>query len=201
MPITSNGIDQVKPTDRLADFIFAKHTFSDLDKSQSKLYLLFEGVAEGKGELRLVLLKKKSNGSWHSVGEGPGVWLDLKNIRRMYMRAYSTPLPENFPLPWQDTACNNPPAFPYQTNWMTGSLYIPDGQSRIRNRRQHSKDENQAEYPFDAPPDEQNKCVVFVHGIDLTVAEQQGYAQSFYKRLWWEGYRGRLVVSLGDHLG
>ena len=28
---TSNGIDQVRPTDRLADFIFTKHTFADLD--------------------------------------------------------------------------------------------------------------------------------------------------------------------------
>jgi hypothetical protein len=189
-----SGIDQVKPTDRLADFIFTKHTFADLDKSQLKLFLLFEGVSEGKGELRLVFLKKNSNGSWQSMGEGPGVWLDLKNIRRMYVRAYSTPLPENFPLPWQDAACKNPPAFPYQTNWMTGSLYIPVENLRYGIGDSTPSDENQAQYLFDAPPDEQKKCVVFVHGIDLTVAEQQGYAQSFYKRLWWEGYRGRLVA-------
>jgi hypothetical protein len=189
-----SGIDQVKPTDRLADFIFTKHTFADLDKSQSKLYLLFEGVAEGKGELRLVLLKKKSDGSWQNLGEGPGVWLDLKNIRRMYLRAYSTPLPENFPLPWQAAACKNPPAFPYLTNWMTGSLYIPLENLGFGIGDSTPDDENQAYYSFDAPPDEQKKCVVFVHGIDLTVAEQQGYAQTFYKRLWWEGYRGRLVA-------
>ena len=191
---TSNGIDQVKPTDQLADFIFTKHTFSDLDKSQSKLYLLFEGVAEGKGELRLVLLKRKSDGSWQSLGEGPGVWLDLKNIRRMYLRAYSTPLPEHFPLPWQAGACKNPPDFPYLTNWMTGSLYIPEENLGYGIGDSTTEDERQVDYPFDAPPDEQNKCVVFVHGIDLTVAEQQGYAQTFYKRLWWEGYRGRLAV-------
>jgi len=190
----STGIDQVKPTDRLADFIFTKHTFAGLDKSQSKLFLLFEGVSEGKGELRLVFLKKNSDGSWQSMGEGPGVWLDLKNIRRMYVRAYSTPLPENFPLPWQEAACKNPPAFPYQTNWMTGSLYIPVENLGYGIGDSTPSDENQAQYPFDAPPDEQKKCVVFVHGIDLTVAEQQGYAQSFYKRLWWEGYRGRLVT-------
>jgi hypothetical protein len=190
----STGIDQVKPTDRLADFIFTKHSFADLDKSQSKLFLLFEGVSEGKGELRLVFLKKNSDGSWQSMGEGPGVWLDLKNIRRMYVRAYSTPLPENFPLPWQDAACKNPPGFPYQTNWMTGSLYIPDENLGYGKGDSTPSDENQAQYPFDAPPGEQKKCVVFVHGIDVTVAEQQGYAQSFYKRLWWEGYCGRLVT-------
>ncbi len=191
---TSNGIDQVQPTDRLADFIFTKHSFADLNKSQSKFYLLFEGVAEGKGELRLVFLKKNSDGSWTSLGEGSSVWLDLKNIRRMYLRAYSTPLPENFPLPWQDAACKNPPAFPYLTNWMTGSLYIPDQNLGYGIGDSTPSDENQAQYPFDPPPDEQKKCVVFVHGIDLSVAEQQGYAQSFYKRLWWEGYRGRLVA-------
>jgi VCBS repeat-containing protein len=189
-----SGIDQIKLTDRLADFIFTKHTFADLDKSQSKLFLLFEGVSEGKGELRLVFLKKNSNGSWTSMGEGPGVWLDLKNIRRMYVRAYSTPLPDKFPLPWQNAACKQPPDFPYLTNWLTGSLYIPVENLGYGIGDSTPSDENQAQYPFDAPPGEQTKCVVFVHGIDVTVAEQQGYAQSFYKRLWWEGYCGRLVT-------
>ena len=194
MDADGTGIDQVKPTDRLADFIFTKHTFADLDKSQSKLYLLFEGVAEGKGQLRLVLLKKNRDGSWKSMGEGPGVWLDLKNIRRMYMRAYSTPLPENFKLPWQDDVCKNPPPFPYQVNWMSDSLYIPEANLGYGIGDSTPEDEDQKDYPFDKPPDEQNKCVVFVHGIDLDVPTQQGYAQSFYKRLWWEGYRGRFVA-------
>jgi len=192
----STGIDQVKPTDRLADFIFTKHTFTGLDKSQSKLFLLFEGVSEGKGELRLVFLKKNSDGSWQSMGEGPGVWLDLKNIRRMYVRAYSTPLPENFPLPWEPAATTHPPAFPYSEENIpamgNGSLSIHD--DKLGYGMGDSIETVPLEYSYDAPLDEQKKCVVFVHGIDLTVAEQQGYAQSFYKRLWWEGYRGRLVA-------
>jgi hypothetical protein len=197
-PIPSDAIDQVQPTDRLADFIFKKSAFTDpndvFGPKLKRIFLLFEGVAEGKGELRLVFLKKNSDGSWQSMGEGPGVSLDLKNIQRMYMRAYSTPLPENFPLPWQAAACTQPPGFPYLTNWMTGSLYIPVENLRFGIGDSTPEDERQVDYPFDAPPDEQKKCVVFVHGIDLTVAEQQGYAQSFYKRLWWEGYRGRLVA-------
>jgi hypothetical protein len=203
---TSNGIDQVRPTGRVADFIFTRHSLAGLDKSQSRLFLLFEGVAEGRGELRLMLLKKNSDGTWTSLGEGSGVWLDLKNIRRMYVRAHSTPLPENFPLPWQEAACKNPPAFPYLTSWMIGSLYIPGENLGFGIGDSTASDENQAQYPFEATPDEQKKCVVFVHGIDLPVAEQQGYAQTFYKRLWWEGYRGRLVAfrwatTLDDGLG
>ncbi|MGA2786966.1 MAG: hypothetical protein ABSF60_05515 [Verrucomicrobiota bacterium] len=197
-PIPENAIDQVQPTDRLADFILKKSAYTDpndvFGPKLKRIFLLFEGVAEGKGELRLVLLKKKSDGSWQSLGEGPGVWLDLKNIRRMYVRAYSTPLPENFPLPWQAAACTQPPGFPYLANWMTGSLYIPVDNLGYGIGDSTTEDERQADYPFDAPPDEQKKCVVFVHGIDLTVAEQQGYAQSFYKRLWWEGYRGRFAT-------
>jgi hypothetical protein len=41
---------------------------------------------------------------------------------------------------------------------------------------------------------EENKCIVFVHGIDMTIAEIKSYSASFYKRLWWQGYRGRLAV-------
>jgi len=63
MDFGATGIDQVSPTARPADFIFNKHTFADLDGSQSKLHLLFEGVSEGKGQLCLVFLKKKNDGS------------------------------------------------------------------------------------------------------------------------------------------
>ena len=47
---------------------------------QEKLCLLFEGSQEGKGQL--VLTIEKSDGT--EIGEGPGVWLDLKNIKKMY---------------------------------------------------------------------------------------------------------------------
>jgi hypothetical protein len=195
IPLPADTIDQVQSTDRPADFIFKKSVFTDPNNvfgpKLKRLFLLFEGVREGKGELRLVFLKKNSDGSWTSLGEGPGVWLDLKNIRRMYVRVHSTPLPEKFPLPWQDIVCQNPPPFPYLTNWMSGSLYIPENNIGYD---MGDSVENTNANQFDASPDEQKKCLVFVHGIDLPVAEQQGYAQSFYKRLWWEGFRGRFVA-------
>ena len=52
-----------------------------------KKCLLFEAGAEGKG--KLVMTINKSNGT--EVGEGPGVWLDLKNVKKMYVRAKATP--------------------------------------------------------------------------------------------------------------
>lgn len=48
---------------------------------QSHPYLLFEAAAEGKSKLTLVL---KSNGK---EVEGPGVWIDLVNIKKMYQRS------------------------------------------------------------------------------------------------------------------
>ena len=54
--------------------------------------------------------------------------------------------------------------------------------------------EDIAQYPFEASPDERKQAVLFVHGINCTVDDEQGYARSFYKRLWWEGYRGRFAT-------
>jgi hypothetical protein len=48
----------------------------------SKKYLLFEAGGEGRG--KLVMTINKSNGT--QVGEGPSVWLDLKNVKTMYQR-------------------------------------------------------------------------------------------------------------------
>ena len=179
---------QVQPTTRPADFIFNKHDLVG-QSDPSKIFLLFEGVSEGKGELQLVFLKKNSDGSWRNVSKGPSVWLNLMNIRRMYMRAYSTPLPNQFPLPWRYQTDGDPP-FPYQRA-ADGSLTIPDENLAYG---VGDSEEVPSKLAFVRPSDEENKCVVFVHGIDLSIAEQQGYAQSFFKRLWWEGYRGRFAT-------
>lgn len=51
--------------------------FSTLSEQNPRLNLLFEGGQVGTGELRLVLLKKEGE-SYVEIGEGPGVWLDIK---------------------------------------------------------------------------------------------------------------------------
>lgn len=55
--------------------------------ANANVYLLFEAAAEGKG--RLVLTLHDSNGI--EIGEGPSVWLELKNVKQMYARATATP--------------------------------------------------------------------------------------------------------------
>lgn len=44
-------------------------------------YLLFDGITEGKGQLVLTFWKGTDK-----IGEGPGVWLDIKNVKKMYQR-------------------------------------------------------------------------------------------------------------------
>ena len=47
---------------------------------QEKSCLLFEASQEGRGQL--VLTIEKPDGT--EIGEGPGLWLDLKNVKKMY---------------------------------------------------------------------------------------------------------------------
>jgi hypothetical protein len=55
--------------------------------TNSKKCLLFEAAGDGNGEL--VMTISKSDGT--QIGEGPSVWLDLKNIKKMYLRGKGQP--------------------------------------------------------------------------------------------------------------
>lgn len=182
------------PTDieniRVADFIFRKDALMDIFGSRATGYLLFEGVLEGRGELTVVIVRKKSDGTWEKAMDGGSVWLQLDNIRRMYVRAHATPNDADFPLPWQ---VSSPPVWPYEEGNAAEGKPLAIPQARLSYAVGDSV-ELPTTHPYAPSPGEQAKCVVFVHGIDLNVPAQQGYAQSFFKRLWWEGYRGRFVV-------
>ncbi|MBP9911844.1 MAG: hypothetical protein KBF26_00415 [Opitutaceae bacterium] len=64
-------------------FILPSSLFANLTDAQPKTHLLFEGCKPGKGQLKLVILKKEG-ANYTEIGEGPGVWLDLKSIKSMY---------------------------------------------------------------------------------------------------------------------
>ena len=76
-----NNLMVVSPTSSPADFIFAdgidNNTYSP---TTPKKYFIFEGVGIGKGELVLVYLDSTGK----EIGEGPGVWFDLENIKTLY---------------------------------------------------------------------------------------------------------------------
>ena len=45
------------------------------------------------------MIISKSDGT--EIGETPGVWLDLKNVKKLYVRARGTPT-RNINRPWSD---------------------------------------------------------------------------------------------------
>ncbi|MDZ4787689.1 MAG: SpaA isopeptide-forming pilin-related protein [Blastochloris sp.] len=57
---------------------------SNFSATQSNVFLLFEGVTAGTGELVITF----HNSLGVEIGEGPGVWLDIDNIKRMYAGGY-----------------------------------------------------------------------------------------------------------------
>jgi hypothetical protein len=165
--------------DTSATFIFGADFWSGLTASGGKKYLLFEGCTEGKGQLVLVLLKPDGT----EIGEGPGVWLDLKNIKSMYERAkattggalspngidYTIPLPPDYTGP-NDSNIPNP-----TMGW------VPDERG----------------FPFqpDSREDLQNKnYIVFVHGWRQSPEQATSYAETMFKRLWQRGYKGRFAA-------
>ena len=64
------------------------------DSSFPNGYLLFEGVTEGKGQLVMTVWKGNQK-----IADGPSVWLDLKNIKKMYQRVDSA-----VGHPWENVA-------------------------------------------------------------------------------------------------
>ena len=146
--------------------ILPAHFWQGLSKENSAKYLILEAAGEGKG--RLLLTFHKSDGS--EIGEGGEVWLDLLNIKKMYVRAMGTPV-NDIDAPWDD----NP-------NLATSFVFDPNGNN------------------FVAPPDEEKTVIIYVHGIHAPFAGENasylgniGVAETVFKRLWHVGYKGRLA--------
>lgn len=155
-----------------------------LTESDPQVCLLFEGVSEGKGRLVLSLHREGLK-----IGEYPPLYLDIKNIERMYMRGHALPTRVGFPLPW--AVSQTSPPFPYTTT-ATGGLVIPP--AHVGYGIGFGVGDDETGMAYEPEPDEQKKCIVFVHGIDMDIPSLRSYTGSFFKRLWWEGYKGRLAV-------
>ena len=67
--------------------MFPTDVFVNLSDQRPNTYFLFEGVSEGKGQLVVTF----HNASGTELAEGPGVWLELMNVKNMYARASATP--------------------------------------------------------------------------------------------------------------
>lgn len=67
--------------------ILSSDAWTGYSAANPKKCFIFESTGEGKGQLCITI--HKANGTL--IGEGPGVWLDLLNVKKMYARATATP--------------------------------------------------------------------------------------------------------------
>jgi alpha-tubulin suppressor-like RCC1 family protein len=134
---------------------------ANVPKTLPFAWFLFEGSGEGRGQLVLNLWK-----DGQKIGKTTGVWLDLKEITKMYQRASATPDFLSEPYTSRGDLLNHD---------LIG--YSPDVTPR-----------------FEAPSDEDEHCLIFVHGWKATENDATSASQTMFKRLWWEGYRGRFAA-------
>lgn len=141
-------------------FVLPAALFSGLSEAAPKTNLLFEGCKPGKGRLKLVILKKDGS-NYTEIGEGPGVWIDLKKIGDMYEH-------------WSvgNGSGGAPDAVAARIPSLTGSG-------------------SAFKYDNGGPSPEEQKYILFVHGWNMEQWEKERYAETAYKRLWWQGYKGR----------
>ncbi len=131
-------------------------------------HLLFEGTSEGDAQLAITF--HKADGT--EICEGPAIWLDLKNIKRMYQRVKA--LADG----GDDITVPSELAGPDDNN-------IP--------RPAMSWTDDASGYPFTPDPRETKTCIVSVHGWNQTYERATMYAETAFKRLWHRGYKGRFV--------
>jgi hypothetical protein len=143
-----------------------KVALQSLSASNPNAYFIFDGAAEGKGQLVMTFWK-----GTEKIGEGPGVWLDLKNVRKMYQRGKAV-MPngsDNVPSPF-DSGDTQPPD-PGLVN-----VANPDGNN------------------FEQHWDEKPQTIVWVHGWRMPYNEAIGWGDTMFKRLWHRGYKGRFAT-------
>jgi hypothetical protein len=141
-------------------FILPASLFENLSETSPKTHLLFEGVKNGKGQLKLVILKQE-NGTYTEIGEGPGVRIELKSIGDMHEH-------------WSVGNANGgaPAEIATRIPSLTGSG------TAFR-------------YDNPTPSPEERKYILFVHGWNMEQWEKERFAETAFKRLWWQGYKGR----------
>ena len=117
-----------------------------------------------EGKGELTLVFLDQNGS--EIAEGGSVWLNLMNVKQMYQRATASP----------DSL--EPPYLSSISVFDESSInYAPDVSQR-----------------FEEPSDEQSQCLVFVHGWKATYNDAINVSETMFKRLWWQGYKGRFAA-------
>ncbi|HTB79777.1 MAG TPA: fibronectin type III domain-containing protein [Opitutaceae bacterium] len=149
-------------------FYFPADAFTTLSDTNPLAYFLFEGVARGKGCL-VVTFNSGSPGNYTKICEGGSVYLDLKNIKELYER-------------W--TVGDGNGGAPATTAGISPDRLPAGGVQGL----QYSSGDPGLAVPSDPNG---NKYILFVHGWNLAPWEKDAFAETAFKRLYWQGYKGK----------
>ncbi|MFZ4766674.1 MAG: hypothetical protein ACOYMN_17110 [Roseimicrobium sp.] len=106
---------------------------------------------------------------WNTETEGPGVWLNLLDVQEMFEKARGTP---SKPYP-------NPP------------IYTQEPPRPVTGKEVFTWPGHQ---PFVEDPDETDEAIIMVHGWYMADADKRTFSNSFFKRLWWKGFKGKFCA-------
>lgn len=121
-----------------------------------------------KGKGKLQLVFLDKNKK--EIGEAPPIYLEITDIKNMYERAKA--MPEGLESPYQsEYTFNEEVAGFVQDSW---------------------------NWPFGKPDDEEQAVVVFVHGFNVFYNNYLTSADTFFKRLWHQNYKGRFASLRWD---
>src|ERR1017187_775655 len=165
--------------DTSGTFILPASTWTSLSQTNTIGHFLFRSKGEGAGQLTIVFLDKSGN----QIGQGPGVWMDLREIKELYERwtVGDGPLPTQLPLGQQTTGGGGSPA-------ATAGISNTDLPSGVQSGLRYSSTASGLSVPTDPNG---NKYILFVHGWNLAPWEKDAFAQTMLKRLYWQGYKGK----------
>ncbi len=146
-------------------FVLPDTVWSGLTDTNPVGHFLFEGAEIGSGQLTLVLVDQNNN----QIAEGPGIWIDLRDIKQLYER-------------WTvgDGNGDTPASIAGVSN-----ARLPAG---VANGLRYNSGDPGLSNPYDSNG---NKYILFVHGWNLPPWEKDAFAETALKRLYWQGYKGK----------
>jgi Bacterial Ig domain len=181
----STVIEPIKSSDY--DFVFPSSAFANLGAGNPVAHFIFEGYSRGQGELQVVVLAN-IGGFYMAIGSGGSVYFDLREMKELYERWTVDDDPINFdglsPTIYpgsndtQGDADGAPlPIAPVISTRLPAAMIsagIPGEQWTAKN-------------PDPSAPG----YILYVHGWNMEPWEKDAFAETAYKRLYWQGYRGR----------
>jgi hypothetical protein len=159
-------IGGVRPGQPMNLFARRPALLTALSEPNPIINLLFCGKTAGRGQLAITIKK-----AGHIMGQYPPVYLELLDIKDMYERWTVDGETRNGSAP-------NPASQLSAKRSPTG--YASPGHNRPFN------------YKMDDP--EEKQYILYVHGWNLAPSEKEQFAETAYKRLFWQGYKGRFGV-------